>query len=308
MDRSQRRPPIPFRRVAVALPAALALAMVAAEALAQARPLPSGPAGPSPSLERHRDGSSVIDSPLRGGNVFNNFPAFTVDRKGEKVKPPKPEEAAGDAFSLGEAADAPLPPRSASVTERILREIEVRKSIAKRREALARSRAKIASGDTETDPPAEPLAFAQIAGFGEEPEPLMPATEPTARGEEERADAPTRPRSSAWRGRQAPDAPEAPVERGLTGRSAIDASRRPMSGGVRAGAPAARAGWGQAAPRDAAAQAAPRPLNAGRPIASPADQRPGGAEAGAAAGPRPTGRASDRPARRPPLFPDRAAP
>lgn len=100
MDRSQRRPPIPFRRVAVALPAALALAMVAAEALAQARPLPSGPAGPSPSLERHRDGSSVIDSPLRGGNVFNNFPAFTVDRKGEKVKPPKPEEAAGDAFSL----------------------------------------------------------------------------------------------------------------------------------------------------------------------------------------------------------------
>lgn len=297
-----RRRPILLRRAAVGFMTALA----AAQAVAQ-----PAPATPSPGLDRFRDNSGVIDSPSRGGNVFNNFPAFTVDRKDEMAKQrPPSEDAAADPSAAGEAADAPLPARSESVTERILREIELRKSIAKRRQALSRSRPKGAGGDAEPDPLAEESSFAEIVGFGDEPEPLMPSAERDEPVEEERPDSPSRPRASAWRGRQAPGAAEAPVERGLTGRSAIDASRRPMSGGIRAGAPPARSGWGPPATGDRAAKAGPKPLNAGRPIAPPsAGQRTAGADAGAAAGRPSSGRNStDRPARRPPLFPDRVAP
>lgn len=295
--------PFPLRAVAVA-----ALAVACAGSASRAQPLPTGP---SPALDRFREGSGVIDSPSRGGNVFSNFPTFTVERKDEKGKPPSPEDAGADPAATGEAEDAPLPSRSESVTDRILREIELRKSIAKRRQALSRARAKGAQGGVESDPPAEPSAFAEIVGFGDEPEPRMPAAETGERAHDERDDAPARPTTSAWRGRAAPDGAPAPAERGLTGRSAIDASRRPTSGGVRAGAPAARAGWGQAAPRDGAAgRSTPKPLNAGRPIAPPvADQRATGAAGGPATGRPSSGRASaDRSARRPPLFPDRVAP
>lgn len=300
-----RRRPLPVRRAAVALLAALAVAAGAAEAVAQPRP-----PIPSPGLERFRDNSGVIDSPSRGGNIFNNFPAYTVERKDEMPKPAPAEDAAADPSAAGEAADAPLPSRSESVTERILREIELRKAIAKRRQALSRTRSKGAAAEAAAETPPEESSFAEIVGFGDEPEPLMPSAEGGQRGEEERPDSPSRPRSSAWRGRQAPDAAEAPVERGLTGRSAIDASRRPMSGGIRAGAPAARPGWGQPATGDRAAKAGPKPLNAGRPIApATAGQRAAGADAAAAPGRPSSGRTStDRPARRPPLFPDRVAP
>ena len=306
--------PAPFPRplLSGAVATLVALVVACGGPGAGAQPLPSGE---SRALDRFRDGPGVIDSPSRGGNVFNNFPAFTIKNKDKdkdnKAKPPAPDDPGLDPSATGEAGDVPPPSRSESVTDRILREIEARKSIAKRRQSLSRARGKGAVGAFDPDPLAEQSAFAEIVGFGDEPEPLMPSTAGRERVDEEQEEAPTRPRSSSWRGRAAPDETEAPVERGLGGRSAIDASRRPMSGGVRAGAPAARSGWGQTTPRDGAAgRAAPKPLNAGRPIAPPvADERPTDARGGAAAGRPSTGRApADRPARRPPLFPDRASP
>jgi hypothetical protein len=190
----------------------------------------------SPVFERHRENQAILDAPSRGRNLFEDYPRLPMDRaEAERLQQQqitsKGVESESELFKAAGAGRS-----TDGVTERILQELELRRA-AKRRRALAERLKWL-------DPWLEGL-LADGTKSGDTLKPrannnsITEELEEPGAGDDRPNDARRRSRTGLWQGRR-PASVESTQRWVVTGRSAFDPSLRPQTGGLRAGAPAAR--------------------------------------------------------------------